>query len=153
MPPARLRAEERGEERDVLAPLGERRDADREHLQAVEEVLAERPSATACCRSVLVAANEPHVRAQRPRAAERVVLLRVQEVEELRLRGGVNSSPISSRKSVPRSALSTLPSMRRVAVECAPGSAPKSSLSMRRLGQRGAVERDEGCAARARCRG
>jgi hypothetical protein len=41
----------------------------------------------------------------------------------------IGSSPISSRNSVPPSAARTLPSTRRVAVECAPGSAPNSSLS------------------------
>ena len=88
MPLARLRAEERGEERDVLAPLGERRDADREHLQAVEEVLAEPALRDRLLQVGVGRGDDPHVRAQRPRAAERVVLLRVQEVEELRLRGG-----------------------------------------------------------------
>src|SRR5438093_799695 len=66
MPPARLRAEERGEERDVLAPLGERRDADREHLQAVEEVLAEPALRDRLLQVGVGRGDEPHVRAQRP---------------------------------------------------------------------------------------
>src|SRR5213594_4982781 len=87
MPLARLRAEERGEERDVLAPLGERRDADRQHLQSVEEVLAEAALGDRVLEVEVGRRDDAHVRALRLRAAERVVLLRLQEMEELRLRG------------------------------------------------------------------
>ena len=59
-----------------------------------------------------------------------------------------DSSPTSSSNSVPPCAAASLPSMRRTAVECAPCTAPNSSLSIKDSGIAAQLSSTKGCSAR-----
>ena len=103
-----------GEQQDVRLPLAQRRHEDREHVQPVVEILAERsPSAIAFSRSLLVAAISrtsarivcvPPSRSNSRSCSTRSSLTCVARL----------SSPISSRNSVPPSASSKRPFFERV---------------------------------------
>ena len=73
----------------------------RNHVEAVVEVLAEAPAATAAARSRLVAAIIAHVHRDRRRAADALDLALLQHAQQLGLQIAAAVSPISSRNSVP----------------------------------------------------
>ena len=132
------------EHRDVARPLAQRRNRDRKHRQPEIEVLAEagapprRPSGP--CWSRPRRARPPGRRAFRRRARTASPRARAGSWPG----GGSGRSPISSRKSVPRCASSNLPGLR----PAAPGERPllvAEELGLeQRLGNRRAVDRDEG---------
>jgi len=146
VPLARLRAEERGEEGDVLPPLGERRDADREHLEAVEEILADAALGDRLLEVDVGRGDDAQVRAQRLRAAERGVLLRLQEVEELRLRRVRELADLVEEERAALGAFDLARDAPRGGGVRA-GERPEELALDERLGQRRAVERDEGAQA------
>src|SRR5439155_16424930 len=80
-------AEVCGEPRDVFPPLGERRHAQRDDLEAIEQVVAEAPIPYGGREVDVARRDQPDVRAHRLRGAERVVLLRLEELQQLRLGG------------------------------------------------------------------
>src|SRR5262249_27718326 len=84
---ARLRAEEGGEQGDILAPFREGRHADRDHLEPVEQVLTEAPLRHGLLEVGVGRRDDADVGSAGLRPAERVVFLRLEEVEELGLRG------------------------------------------------------------------
>src|SRR5581483_575535 len=71
---------------DVVRSLRERRDADRKHLEAIEQILAEALLRDRRLQVDVRRRDDADVGALRLRRAERVVLLRVDQVQELRLR-------------------------------------------------------------------
>src|SRR5438067_737317 len=69
------------------ARRGERRDAERDDLEAVEEIVAEPPLTHRDAEIAVRGGEDTHVGVHRLRGAERVVLLRLEKLEKLRLRG------------------------------------------------------------------
>src|SRR5581483_8815382 len=73
-------------ERDVLAPLRERRDRDLHDPQPIVEVLAEFPLLHRLLEVVVRRGEEPHVDLDRVVAADALELLLLDRAQELRLR-------------------------------------------------------------------
>src|SRR6185369_14966026 len=86
MPYGRLRAKEAREERHVLAPLGERGHADRQHLQPVQEINAKPAIGHRLLKIDVGRRDHADIGTLRLRAAEWVVLFRLQQMQELGLR-------------------------------------------------------------------
>src|SRR5581483_8047854 len=86
---ARAVTEVLGQLDDVLAALGERWHADRHDLEAVEEVFPEAVLADRRREVVIARSDDTDVGTDRLRPGERVVLLRLEELEELLLRADV----------------------------------------------------------------
>ena len=137
------------EQRDVLAARAERRRGDRDDVEPVEEVLAEAPGGTSARRSRLVAATmrtsaftvSPPTGSYSPSCSTR---------SSFTCTDG-ESSPISSRKSVPRAAFAKRPSrLRDRAGERAALVAEELGLEDR-LGDRRAVDARRRARARASC--
>ncbi len=83
----RLREAVREQEPHVVAARAERREVDRDHLEAVEEVLAERPLARHRREVAVRRRHDAHRDRHRARAAEPLDLARLEEAQELHLRG------------------------------------------------------------------
>ena len=131
----------------------ERRHAHRQHLQAVEEVLAETPCLAPRPRGRCWSRRS---RARRPCAApcaEREVLLRLQQLEQLRLRRERELADlVEEQRAVLGRGHLARDAARRGRVRARDG-AEQLALDQR-LGQRGAVELDERLVGAAgRCRG
>ena len=118
-----------GERRDVLRALAQRRHADRQHVQAVVQVLAEALLLDGLQQIDVGRGDDAHVGFGGRVGAERDSTCATAGTAGAWLATASGISPISSRNSVPPCAAAILPGMRRVAVECAPFSAPNSSLS------------------------
>ena len=137
-------AEVRGQERDVLAPLAQRRAPGagrplrRWYRSARKRPRLRPPPAgrgwwpPACARPP-VPGSRARRAGSRPAASTRSSLGC----------SASGSSPISSRKSVPPSATSNLPARSRVAPVKAPGDVAEQLALGDRLGQRGAVDVDQ----------
>ncbi len=76
------------QQRDVVDPLAERRNADREDVQAVEQVLAEAARRGQRFQVLVGRGDEPHVGVDRGVAAHAFELSFLQQPQQLRLRGG-----------------------------------------------------------------
>src|SRR5512132_4584723 len=87
MPRAGIAAEEDHEVGNVLLPFGQRRDADRQDLEAIEQILAEPPLRDGTLQIGVAGGDDAYVGDLGLRRAQRVVALRVQQLEELRLYG------------------------------------------------------------------
>ena len=141
------------EERDVLAALAQRRRGDGDDVEAVVEVLAEAPArCTSARRSRLVAAT------MRTSTCDRCCRRRGSNSPSWSTRSSFtctagDSSPISSRKSVPAGGLREAP-----VASCAIGAGERAALVAEelaleeRLRDRRAVDGDERALARARSR-
>ena len=103
--------------------------------------LRKRPAVTPALQTRLVAATMGR-RSVAPCIADPHQLLRSNNAQQLGSAGGRDSSPISSRNSVPRCAVSSRPSLVLTVPEKAPRSAKELALNQV-LSQRGAVERDQ----------
>ncbi len=73
------------EERDVLGPVAQRREADREDAEAVVEVGPEAPLAHLALDVAVRGGDDPHVGPLRPRRAEPLELAALEDPQELRL--------------------------------------------------------------------
>ena len=76
------------QQRDIVDPLAERRDADREHVEPVEEVLAEAAGRGQRFQVLVGGGDEADVGVDRRVAADALELLLLQQPQQLRLRGG-----------------------------------------------------------------
>ncbi len=74
------------EQRDVLAPFAQRRHGDREDVEPVEKVRPELAGSRAAAEVAVRCRDQPHVGAQRARAANTLELLLLEHAQELRLR-------------------------------------------------------------------
>jgi hypothetical protein len=97
---------------DVLLSLAERRQADREDVEAVPEVLAEAPRRDVAGEVPVGRGDDPDVHLQRPVPAHPLEGPVLQHAQELGLQLGA-SSPTSSRKSVAPSRARSDPSAAR----------------------------------------
>ena len=109
-----------GEQQDVGLPLAQRRDEDREDVQAVEQVLAERAGGNRVFEVLVGRGDQPDVDLDRLDAAEPLELALLQHAQQLDLDRRGCTSPISSRSSVPPSARSNRPCLRAAAPVNAP---------------------------------
>ena len=75
-----------GEQQQVGLPLAQRRHEDREHVQPVVQILAERPVLNRLLEILVGRGDEAHVRLQRLGAAEPLVLALLQHAQQLHLR-------------------------------------------------------------------
>ena len=78
--------EEARERRDVLAPIAQRRDLDRDHVEAVEEVFAESPFGDARPQVAVGRGDDADVDLERLVAADALERPLLQEAKELHLR-------------------------------------------------------------------
>src|SRR5690606_7113240 len=72
-----------GERGDVRAALAERRHRDREHVEAIVEVLAKRPARDGALHVLVRRGDDAHVRAQGQRPAEPLELAELKDAQEL----------------------------------------------------------------------
>src|SRR6266850_2090833 len=75
-----------GEQRDVAEAFAERRKRDVEHLQPVEQILAERSAVDRLTEVAVAGRDDAHVGLLGARAAQALKLALLQEPQELRLR-------------------------------------------------------------------
>src|SRR5207244_9956604 len=73
------------EERDVLPPLAKRREMDRDHVQAIEEVLAEHPVSDGLRDLAVRRGDQPHVDLDVARVADAADLALLDRAQELDL--------------------------------------------------------------------
>ena len=85
-----LREEVVGQQHDVRLPLAKRRREDREHVQPVEQVLAERAGRHQLFERPVGGRDEAHVDADAVRAAEPLDLALLQRAQQLHLRRHVH---------------------------------------------------------------
>src|ERR1017187_2538211 len=97
----------RHQQRDVLAALAQRGDPQGQHVQPEEEIAAERALGHGPFQGAIGRGQNPHVAGK-----------------------STGSSPISSRNTVPPSAIASKPSFGLVAPVNAPRTWPNSSLSI-----------------------
>jgi hypothetical protein len=100
--------------RDVARALAQRRQHDREHVQPVVEVLAERAVGDLLLEIAVRRRHDAHVDLDRLGAADPFELALLQHAQQLDLHVG-GRSPTSSRNSVPPSASSKRPRRRAIA--------------------------------------
>ena len=100
-----------GQERHVAAPSPQRRDLDRQHGEAEEEVLAESSCSTEPAQVAVGGRHHPHVDAERLRRPPTRSNCFSCTSRRILPWSGSGMSPISSRKSVPRWASSALPDL------------------------------------------
>ena len=74
------------EQRDVLAPLAQRRHGHREDVEPIVEIGPELAGRGAAAQVAVRRSDQPHVGAQRARAADALELLLLQHAQQLRLR-------------------------------------------------------------------
>ncbi len=82
-----------GEQRNVLAPRGQRGDAHLDHVEAVVEVLAEAALLHLALQVLVGGGDEPHVDLDGLGAAEPLDLALLQHAQQLHLRRGRSSRP------------------------------------------------------------
>ena len=87
MPARRAGREVFGEERDVLAPFAQRRQRERDDVQAVVEVLPETPGGDLGEKVAIRRRDDPHVHGDLRAAADPGDLALLQRAQELRLQG------------------------------------------------------------------
>ena len=75
-----------GQQQQVGLPLAQRRHEDREHVQPVVEVLAERAFRDGLLEVLVGRGDQAHVRLQRLSAAEALVFALLQHAQQLHLR-------------------------------------------------------------------
>src|SRR5262249_53864984 len=134
--------EERFAERqDVLAPLAQRRQSDREHIEAIVEILAELPVGDRLRQIAVGGGDDPRVGPQPARAAEPLKLPLLQDAQELRLRRQAHLADLVEEQRAARR-LFELPrlALRRAGVGAA--LVAKQLRLQQLLRQRGTVERD-----------
>src|SRR5262249_39999175 len=73
---------------DILRPLGEGRDADREYVQPIEQILAEAAGFHIGDEVAVGGGDDPHVDLYRPARADRLDLVSLDRAQQLHLRGG-----------------------------------------------------------------
>ena len=78
-----------GEQQDVGLALAQRRHEDREHVQAIVEILAEIAGGDGLFEVLVGGGDEPHVRRDRLGAAQPLELALLQDPQQLHLRGEV----------------------------------------------------------------
>ena len=76
-----------GEQRDVARPLAQRRDVDLDHVQAVEEVLAEAALLELLLEVAVGGGHDAHVHLEGLVAAHALELALLQEAQQLDLHG------------------------------------------------------------------
>jgi hypothetical protein len=148
----KLRDEVLDEQGDVLAALAQRGDRQREHVEAVEEVLAEAPRLGPPSRGRAFVAATTRTSTLRSLVSPTRRMVLSCSTRRSFTWSSIGSSPISSRKSVPPSASSKSPrlSASRLASVNAPFLWPKSSLSMRFPGMAPQLTATKGRLLRAR---
>ena len=127
---ARAGHEVAGQERDVLAPLAQRRHVEGDDVQAEVEVLAEGPPADLLLEVLVGGGDHPHVDGHRGRAAHRLDLLLLEGAQDLGL--GLRGSCPRPRRGTGcrRRPARTCPCAAARAPVKAPLVWPKSSLSI-----------------------
>ena len=132
-----------GEKRDVRPPLAERRHDDRDHLQAVEEILAEVPLLD-LGREVLVRGGEDaNVHLEDAVGADGTDLAVLENPKELHLEGGTHLADLVEEDGAPVRELEHAGPLADRAGERAPLVA--EHLRLEELGRdRAAVDRNEG---------
>jgi hypothetical protein len=118
---------------DVLAPLSQRRQGDREHLQPVVEVFAEPTALNEVAQVAVCRSEDAHVNGDGSRRAHRRTSPSWSARSSFTC-SDIGNSPTSSRKSVPPFASSNSPGFSSTAPLKAPRTWPKSSLSMSSAG-------------------
>ena len=73
------------EQRDVLAPIAQRRHGERKHVEPVEQIAAEAPLPHFLVQIAVGGGDDAHVDVDRPRAAEPLDLAVLQHAQQLRL--------------------------------------------------------------------
>ncbi len=84
--PANLAEERLAQRQHVLAPFAQRRQLDREHVQAIEQVLAELPELNRLVQVAIGRRDDAGVGLEHARAAETLEFALLQHAQELRLR-------------------------------------------------------------------
>ena len=136
-----------GQEEDILAPLAQRGQVHAEDVEAVVEVLAERPRRHRLRQVLVGGGDDPDVGPEGRGAPHALELVLLEHPEELGLDMG-GSSPTSSRKSVPPAASSKRPGLGLSAPVKAPFSWPNSSDSTRVSGRAAQLRAMKGPSAR-----
>ena len=147
---AGLRDEEVDEVVDVLGARGEGRDPYGDDLEAIEQVLAERAPLDGGLQIRVRRCDDANVRALRLRRAEREVLERLEELQELRLRVQRKSVDLVEEERAAvgsRHLAEDAVRGRRVSARHGPEELALDEL----LGERGAAHLDERLAACAGC--
>jgi hypothetical protein len=111
--------EESHEQRDVASALAQRGQRDRDDVEAVEQILAERPRRDLALQVPVGRRHEAHVDADRLDAADALELALLQHAQSFTCIS-LGISPISSRKSVPPEASSKRPGLEATAPVKAP---------------------------------
>ena len=139
------------EQRNVLAPLAQRRHLDAQHVEPVEEVLAEAAGADLGLEFARGRGDHAHVDAARLRFAERAHFLLLEDAQQLDLE---RQRQLADLVEEERAAVGLDEEAAPRAVGAGEGAlgVPEELALEQRLGNRAAVHRDEGLAAARRLR-
>ena len=146
--PAGLLDEVPGQQRDVLAPLAQRRQRDRDDVQAVVEVLAELAFLDHLAQVGVGGRDDARVELDRARLADALDLPLLERAQQLGLQRQATSGATSSMNSVPRCASSKRPTRAETAPVKAPLVWPNSSASASGSGMAAALKATKRCSAR-----
>ena len=131
-----------GQTEDVLAPIPERRESQRDDGQAVVEIFAEAPSADGRLQVLARRGHEPHVHGLAPRAAQPPHGLLLQHLQELRLQTLRQEPHLVEEQRSPVRRLEE-PRLGVPGVRECPPLEPEQFRLEERLGDGGAVDVDE----------
>ena len=116
--------------RNIVGAFPQRGQPQRHDTEAVVEVVTQLALDEQLLNVAMCRCQKPHVEGDELATSQAPDFLLLEDAEEIHLGLGA-ISPISSRKRVPRWAISNQPGLRRVAPLKAPFSYPKSSLSIK----------------------
>jgi hypothetical protein len=134
--------EARGQQRHVLAPVAQRRDAHRDHAQPVEQVLAERARRRLGREVAVGGGDDAHVHLDGLRAAHPLELLLLQHAQELGLQVEPHLADlVEQQRAAVRALEGALHALHRAGE--APLLVPEQRALDEPLGERGAVELHE----------
>ena len=127
---------------DVVAAVPQRRNRDVEHLQPVEQVLAEGATGHRLVQVAVGRGDHPDVRFDEPRATEALELAFLQHAQELRLRGEAHLGHLVEEQHAARRQFD-LAGLGLVRAREGAALVAKQLGLEQLLGQRGAIQRDE----------
>ena len=135
----------------VVAARAQRHQRERKYVQAVIEIFAEAPGGDFLAQAAVGGRDHAHIEAIGVRAAQALDLALLQNPQQLGLQRQRNLGDLIEQQGAALRLLE-LAGVRGVRAGEAPRSQPNSMASSMFSGNGGAIDRDEGCAARGEWR-